>query len=95
MAEAAAGGIEIVITDSGIGINPEELERVVLPFTRGGSALVRQQEGTGLGLAITKALVDQHGGELSLESELGTGTAAIIRLPADRIAAPAPQTRIA
>jgi PAS domain S-box-containing protein len=93
--EAGGGGIEIVVTDTGIGINQEELERVVLPFTRGGSALVRQQEGTGLGLAITKALVDQHGGELALESRLGTGTTAIIRLPADRIAEDEAQTRIA
>jgi two-component system cell cycle sensor histidine kinase PleC len=89
------GGIEIVVTDTGIGINQEELERVVLPFTRGGSALVRQQEGTGLGLAITKALVDQHGGALTLESQLGTGTTAIIRLPAERIAADEAKTRIA
>jgi PAS domain S-box-containing protein len=86
IAEAEKGGIEIVVTDTGIGINQEELERVVLPFTRGGSALVRQQEGTGLGLAITKALVDQHGGALILESQLGAGTTATIRLPADRIA---------
>jgi PAS domain S-box-containing protein len=93
--EAGGGGIEIVVTDTGIGINQEELERVVLPFTRGGSALVRQQEGTGLGLAITKALVDQHGGELALESQLGTGTTAIIRLPAGRIAEDEAQTRIA
>jgi PAS domain S-box-containing protein len=89
------GGIDIVVTDTGIGINQEELERVVLPFTRGGSALVRQQEGTGLGLAITKALVDQHGGALTLESQLGTGTTAIIRLPAERIAADEAKTRIA
>ncbi len=89
------GGVEIVVTDTGIGIKHDELERVVLPFTRGGSALVRQQEGSGLGLAITKALVDQHGGVLTLESKLGTGTIAIIRLPAERIAAPDEQARIA
>jgi PAS domain S-box-containing protein len=88
-------GAEIIVSDSGIGISEAELDQVVLPFTRGGSAMVRKQEGSGLGLAITKALIEEHGGQLELESKLGSGTKATIRLPVERIRAAMPRSRSA
>jgi len=46
--------------------------------------LNRQYEGTGLGLPLTKALVEQHGGTLDLQSEIGVGTTVTVRFPAER-----------
>ncbi len=68
---------------------------MVLPFIRGGSALERKHEGTGLGLAIAKALVEQHGGTLEIESQRGAGTRVTVRLPASRIAPSLAESRIA
>ena len=71
---------EFVIHDSGVGIPTEELERVFEPFERGRSAAVRALPGTGLGLTITKLLVQVLGGEISVQSEPGSGTRFTVRL---------------
>jgi cell cycle sensor histidine kinase DivJ len=76
-----AGGIEIVVTDSGIGIAPADLERLGRPFEQVDGAHVRAQEGTGLGLALVKALAQMHGGEAVIQSTLGVGTTVTVRLP--------------
>jgi two-component system cell cycle sensor histidine kinase PleC len=84
---AAAGGLEIFVADTGVGIPAADLERVLQPFeqvTRGQS---RPQEGTGLGLSIVKQLVELHGGALTLESEVGRGTTVTFTLPPDRVQA--------
>jgi PAS domain S-box-containing protein len=88
-------GFRIAVSDTGIGIAEKDLATVVLPFNRGGSARVRQQEGTGLGLTIAKALTEEHGGTLTLESAPGQGTTATIHLPPARIAEPQRQAKIA
>ncbi|MEE8203792.1 MAG: ATP-binding protein [Alphaproteobacteria bacterium] len=73
------------ITDTGIGISEQDMADVMAPFGQVDSTLARRYEGTGLGLPLTKALVDLHGGELDLHSELDVGTTVTVRLPKDRL----------
>lgn len=79
-----AEGVRVVVADSGIGIAPENRERVFEPFTQLNRAQSERQEGTGLGLPLCRQLVELHGGHLTLESRTGEGTAVIIDLPAAR-----------
>jgi len=76
-----AGGIEIAVCDSGVGISKKDLERLGKPFEQVEGEHVRAKEGTGLGLALVKALAAMHGGEAVLESTLGEGTVVRVRLP--------------
>jgi len=72
------------IVDSGIGIAPEDMPKALSHFGQIDSGLNRRYEGTGLGLPLTKALVEQHGGSLELESVLELGTTVTVRFPATR-----------
>ena len=74
--------VELVVSDSGIGIAPEEQGHVFSRFYRASAATDLAVPGTGLGLAITRALVDQHGGTIELESRQGEGTKVTVKLPA-------------
>ncbi len=76
-----AAGVVIEVSDTGIGIAAEYLEKVMSPFGQVHEALNRDTEGTGLGLPLSKALVELHGGRLSLKSEPGKGTTATVQLP--------------
>ncbi len=76
-----AGGMEIVVSDSGAGISQRDLERLGRPFEQVENAETRAKEGTGLGLALVKSLALMHGGEAVLESALGEGTTVTVRLP--------------
>jgi signal transduction histidine kinase len=69
------------VEDTGIGIAPEHIERAMAPFQQVDSDLNRRYEGTGLGLTITTSLVQLHGGKFELESVVGQGTTATVRLP--------------
>jgi signal transduction histidine kinase len=80
-----ASGLQFAVTDTGIGIAAEDLERVVQPFVQVDSSLSRQHEGTGLGLALVKMMAELHGGSLHLESKVGHGTTAVIILPLSRL----------
>ncbi|MGE0114496.1 MAG: ATP-binding protein [Steroidobacteraceae bacterium] len=71
---------EFEITDTGIGIPADELERVFQPFERGAAMNVRQIPGTGLGLTITKLLVQIMGGDIQVSSVPGEGTRFTVRL---------------
>lgn len=73
-------GYEVTVKDNGIGISEEDLELVFERFYRGENA-IRQAEGTGLGLPVAKAIVDAHGGKISLESSPGNGMTATVILP--------------
>jgi hypothetical protein len=64
-----------LITDSGKGIAPEELDRIFVPFH------TTKTQGTGLGLPICRQLMEQHNGTIGVESRLGEGTTFIIELP--------------
>jgi PAS domain S-box-containing protein len=69
------------IVDTGIGIAPNDLQRLFQPFVQIDSALNRQYEGTGLGLALVKQIVELHGGQVSAESEVGKGSCFTFALP--------------
>jgi signal transduction histidine kinase len=73
------------IIDTGIGIAPEDIPKALSRFGQVDADLNRQYEGTGLGLPLTKALVEQHGGTLDLQSQVGVGTTVIVRFPAARV----------
>ncbi len=79
------------ITDTGIGIAPDELKRLFQPFVQLDSNLNRQYTGTGLGLAIVKRITELHGGRIVVQSELGRGTCFTVALPYENsLMVPAP-----
>lgn len=73
--------VEIVVTDTGIGIAPEDMSRIMEPFSQARQSHVSNKEGTGLGLPLAKAFAELHGGSLRLESMVAKGTTARIILP--------------
>ena len=73
--------LRIRVTDSGIGMNAEELENATKPFWQAQTGLDRNFEGTGLGLALVSQLLHQMNGELVLKSAVGKGTQATVYLP--------------
>ncbi|MDP2156848.1 MAG: ATP-binding protein, partial [Nitrospirota bacterium] len=73
--------IEISVTDTGIGIKPEDMPKLFQEFTQLESAYTKNFEGTGLGLALTKKLVELHGGSIRVESEFGKGSTFIFSIP--------------
>ena len=79
--EAKSVGLIIKVSDTGIGIAADDLERLAKPFEQIDSQHSRQHEGTGLGLALSKSLIELHGGNFKIESELGSGTTVIFTLP--------------
>ncbi|WP_420406028.1 ATP-binding protein [Nisaea sp.] len=79
------GDLFIRITDTGIGIAEEYLERVLTPFAQVEKAYARENHGAGLGLSLSKGLVEQHGGTLAISSTLDVGTTVTICLPAERL----------
>jgi signal transduction histidine kinase len=76
-AEGVPGLIRIILSDSGEGIAPENLSRIFSPF------FTTRQQGTGLGLSITQRIVEQHNGEISVQSSSGKGAEFTIKLPFD------------
>jgi two-component system, OmpR family, phosphate regulon sensor histidine kinase PhoR len=78
---AKSGKVCISVQDEGIGIPPEARERIFERFYRVDRARSREEGGTGLGLAIVKHIVQSHGGEVWVESELGRGTTLFLTLP--------------
>jgi signal transduction histidine kinase len=74
--------VRLVVSDTGIGIPADEQGHVFSRFYRASTASELAVPGTGLGLAITRALVDQHGGSIELESRQGEGTKVTVTLPA-------------
>jgi signal transduction histidine kinase len=77
--------LEVVVKDSGIGIKPEDIARILTPFGQVASVYSRNHQGAGLGLTLTKALIERHGGRLSLFSSPGVGTTVRLSFPADRV----------
>jgi PAS domain S-box-containing protein len=73
--------IRFEVTDTGIGIAPEQIDRLFQPFIQIDSALNRQHQGTGLGLVLVKRIVELHGGQVNLTSELGVGSCFSFDLP--------------
>ena len=80
-AAASASQLTLRISDTGVGIAPDDLKRIGSPFFQAGKTYQRRHEGTGLGLSIVKSLVALHLGELTVQSKLGEGTAVTVKLP--------------
>jgi signal transduction histidine kinase len=70
--------VEVEIRDRGVGIREEELEKIFEPF------YTTKARGTGLGLAIARGIINEHGGEVEVESQKGEGTRFVVRLPLAR-----------
>jgi signal transduction histidine kinase len=81
IAEREAGLVRIMVMDSGEGIAPEDLPYVFDQFYRGEKSRSRQTGGAGLGLAIARGIIQAHGGEISVESQLGSGSTFCFTLP--------------
>jgi two-component system, sensor histidine kinase ChiS len=73
--------ITLGVTDTGIGIAPQQLEKLFSAFSQLEDAQQRQKGGTGLGLSVTKQLVELHGGQLHVQSNLGEGSTFMVYLP--------------
>ena len=71
----------LTVADTGPGISPEDQKHVFDRFFRADKARSRESGGNGLGLAICKSIVEAHGGTIQLQSELGSGTTFIVRVP--------------
>ncbi len=76
--DGVAGSVKIILSDSGEGISPENLNRIFSPF------FTTRQQGTGLGLSITQRIVEQHKGDISVQSTVGKGAVFTINLPFDQ-----------
>ncbi|MET4697469.1 signal transduction histidine kinase [Constrictibacter sp. MBR-5] len=81
-AQDEPGFVRIAVSDTGIGMAPEEIPLALEAFSQVDSRLARKYEGTGLGLPLTKALVELHGGRLEIRSRPGEGTTVEVVLPA-------------
>jgi cell cycle sensor histidine kinase DivJ len=79
-AEATDGRFELTVADTGVGVAPEDLERLGRPYEQAGDGASRAK-GTGLGLSLVRAFAELHGGDMAIESTLGAGTAVVVRLP--------------
>jgi len=78
---APNGNHIIEVSDTGVGVPEDKLANLTDPFVMAQTDPHKQQQGTGLGLAIVKTLVDLHGGELDIKSEVGKGMTVVISLP--------------
>jgi signal transduction histidine kinase/ActR/RegA family two-component response regulator len=82
-ADPRGSRLVFVVSDTGIGMTPEQQARLFEPFMQADASTTRRYGGTGLGLAITRHFAGMLGGEITLESEPGFGTTFTIRVPAD------------
>jgi signal transduction histidine kinase len=80
--------VAITVRDSGIGIAGADLERIMEPFQIVEKPLSRSYQGIGLGLPLARSLIQLHGGDLTLHSEIGIGTTATLAFPAARTIPP-------
>ena len=82
-AVSSDGVVEISVSDTGIGIAPQDQETIFEEFRQVGTDYAQKREGTGLGLTLTRKFVELHGGKIWVESELGRGSRFIFTLPID------------
>ena len=82
--QAEDGAFVLKVTDTGIGMAPEQIPLALEPFRQIASPFARNKEGTGLGLALVKSLVECHDGTLDIASALHKGTTVRLVLPPER-----------
>jgi signal transduction histidine kinase/CheY-like chemotaxis protein len=80
--ETESGTLAVDVADTGIGLKPEECERIFGEYVQANAETSRRYGGTGLGLAISKSLIDRMGGTISVASEVGKGSRFSVRIPA-------------
>jgi signal transduction histidine kinase len=80
---ASRSQLVLSVSDTGIGMSPEQLAKLFQPFTQAEASTARKYGGTGLGLALSRRFCQLLGGELTVESELGKGSRFTATLPAD------------
>ena len=85
-AQAYGEELELVVSDTGVGIAEGDLQRIGRPYEQAGD-VAQKTRGTGLGLSLVRALAELHGGSMLIESRLGEGTSVTVRMP---VLAPAP-----
>ena len=81
------GSIRLTVQDTGTGISPDDLEKVMEPFGQAGNTYTRTHEGTGLGLALVNSLTELHEGFVHIDSEMEVGTTVTITFPPSRTVA--------
>lgn len=79
------GDVYFAVRDTGIGMDPADIPRLLEPFAQASAAHSRSHQGTGLGLAIAKSMVTLHGGALTVDSAVNAGTTVTVTLPAERL----------
>lgn len=84
-ARSGPNGLTIAVKDNGIGIEAENFETVLQPFSQVKSPMINNKGGVGLGLSIVKTLIELHGGHIILQSTLGVGTTVTLCFPRDRL----------
>jgi two-component system cell cycle sensor histidine kinase PleC len=84
-ARNASGGMVLSVKDNGPGIPAHEVQSVLTSFARGSLATKGAIDGAGLGLSIVKGLMDLHGGEINIVSDVGKGTEVLVTFPAHRV----------
>jgi signal transduction histidine kinase len=82
------GGLALSVADTGAGIPPGEIDKVLQPFGQAAYHRTAEERGTGLGLPLARSLTEAHGGALRLESAVGVGTTVTCHFPAERVVAP-------
>lgn len=81
--------LQCEVSDTGIGLNPEDLSKLFSEFFRADNPVNRERKGTGLGLTLVKRIVEAHGGTIGVGSELGKGTTFTFTIPWQAAAQPA------
>ena len=84
-APAADGGYALCVRDTGVGMTESEIAIALTPFGQNHGKMAGRHEGTGLGLPLAKAMIELHGGSLSVESQPNRGTDVTLIFPADRV----------
>jgi signal transduction histidine kinase len=81
----ASGDLAIAVSDTGIGIAPQNVAKALETFGQVESAISRKHRGTGLGLPLAKGLIELHGGWLAIDSKVDEGTTVTVHIPAYRL----------